>query len=541
MQPPPTTICPSCKTANQPQAAFCRACGYALHQSATPSAFNTGTGQLLSGTLLKQRYHVLHPIGQGGMGAVYEAEDNQLGNRKVALKEMRQSGLNPQEITNAANAFRQEALLLASLQNPHLPNIYDHFSEFNRWYLVMSFIHGETLEEYLRKASDGKLSVAETLQISIQLCTVLSYLHTQQPPIIFRDLKPTNIMRTADGHIYLIDFGIARLFKPGQAKDTSSYASMGYASPEQYGKSQTTQQSDIYSLGVVIHQLLTGYHPSRTPFRFPPLQTPGQALPPELVTLVEQMHHLDENIRPASMLIVKQKLQSIAAPPAPSQVTPAPAPSLPPTIPANTPPAVVTPTPTPAPKPPVPIPPVKPVRTIGVWSLSKQRLLAMLIGIAIYGTADHFLPLLSIASIPLFTIALLIPLFFASKFGPWVGLTTALLGLAIGDITSLGPTIFSFSWPYYLGIALLGLLAGSAIPRTQAGYTTWKALRFAMLMSFIGLLVFELSFLIDLIRLSTNPGVALFIIQPWYALIPLLLLLILLFITDKIGHRNAKP
>ncbi len=269
------------------------------------------------------------------MGAVYEAEDTQLGNRKVALKEMRQSGLSPQEITDAANAFRQEALMLAGLQNPHLPSIYDHFSEFNRWYLIMSFIHGETLEAYLNKANGGKLPLEETLQIGIQLCTVLGYLHSQQPPIIFRDLKPSNIMRAPDGHIYLIDFGIARLFKRGQARDTAVYGSKGYASPEQYGRAQTTPQSDIYSLGAVLHQLLSGHHPTSTPFRFPPLQMPDQAFPMELVTLIEQMLNLDESNRPVSILAVKQKLQSIAA----TLVKPLP---LPPTVPVP-PPQKITP------------------------------------------------------------------------------------------------------------------------------------------------------------------------------------------------------
>ena len=110
--------------------------------------------------------------------------------------------------------------MLARLQHPNLPNIFDHFGENGRWYLVMSFLQGETLENYLSGKQSGKLPLDEVIDIGIQLCTVLGYLHNQQPPIIFRDLKPTNIMRTPDGHIYLIDFGIARHFKPGQAKVT---------------------------------------------------------------------------------------------------------------------------------------------------------------------------------------------------------------------------------------------------------------------------------------------------------------------------------
>src|SRR6266704_2200175 len=166
--------------------------------------------------------------------------------------------MSPQEIIEATENFKREALLLAGLTHPNLPSIYDHFSEAGRWYLVMDFIEGETLEERLNKEPEGRLSVEEAQRIGIQLCTVLGYLHGRQPPIIFRDLKPANIMMTPDGHLYLIDFGIARHFKPGQAKDTIAFGSPGYAAPEQYGKAQTTARSDIYSLGANLHQLLTG-------------------------------------------------------------------------------------------------------------------------------------------------------------------------------------------------------------------------------------------------------------------------------------------
>lgn len=267
---------------------------------------------MLTKQLLKQRYRILDSVGKGGMGAVYRAEDTQLGNRKVAVKEMSQSSLSPQEVVEAADAFKREAHILAGLQHPNLPNIYDHFSEGGRWYLVMSFIQGETLESYLDKANGGKLPVEQALQIGIQLCTVLNYLHIQQPPIIFRDLKPSNVMWTQDGHLYLIDFGIARHFKPGQAKDTAAYGSAGYASPEQYGKAQTTPQSDIYSLGAILHQMLSGNDPSSTPFRFAPLQTLGQPALTELAALITNMLEMDAQRRPASMAAVKQELERIA-------------------------------------------------------------------------------------------------------------------------------------------------------------------------------------------------------------------------------------
>lgn len=349
MVTPPLLFCDTCGAANQPRASYCHACGRPL-QGTQPTVYNSATGRLLANVLLKQRYHIIAPTGKGGMGAVYKAEDTQLGNRLVAIKEMSQSGLSPQEVKDAANAFKQEAILLAGLQHPNLPSIFDHFEENGRWYLVMSFIQGETLANYLSQAKAGKLPLNEALQIGLQLCDVLDYLHAQQPPIVFRDLKPTNIMRTASGHIYLIDFGIARHFKPGQARDTVYYGSMGYAPPEQYGKAQTTPRSDIYSLGATLYQLVSGHDPSSTPFRFPPLQSLVPTAPGKLTTLMMQMLELDEDKRPVNILVVKQKLQDIAAPPAAP-----PPPPIAPTVAALSPnpPAPIAPTPvaTPSPSP----------------------------------------------------------------------------------------------------------------------------------------------------------------------------------------------
>lgn len=269
--------------------------------------------------LLKQRYRIIESIGQGGFGAVYRAEDTQLGSRQIALKEMSQNGLSPQQQKEAATAFEQEALMLAHLQHPSLPSIFDHFEENGRWYLVMSFIQGETLEDYLSSKQDGKLPLDEVVDIGMQLCTVLGYLHHQQPPIIFRDLKPANIMRTSDGHIYLIDFGIARHFKPGQTRDTMYIGSPGYAPPEQYGKAQTTPRSDVYSLGATLHQLLTGHDPSSLskPFDFPSLHLLAPTIPASLATFITQMLEMDEAKRPANMLLVKQALQTFALPQVP--------------------------------------------------------------------------------------------------------------------------------------------------------------------------------------------------------------------------------
>ncbi len=319
-------LCGNCGVHNTPGESFCDACGYTLTGATSVTAVpttpapitatvpSTPTGQLPARMLLKQRYLVLHTVGQGGMGAVYMAQDTQLGNRLVAVKEMVQSNLSGQPTQDAVESFKGEAHLLAGLQHPNLPSIYDYFAEAGRWYLLMSFIEGETLEDYLARAQGQKLTLEETLRIGLTLCDVLSYLHAHNPPIIFRDLKPSNIMRSADGHLYLIDFGIARHFKPGQAKDTASYGSMGYAPPEQYGKAQTTERADIYSLGATLYECLSGYDPAQSPFRFPPLQSLVPTLPAQLVTLITQMLELDESKRPVSVKMVEQALQLVSAP-----------------------------------------------------------------------------------------------------------------------------------------------------------------------------------------------------------------------------------
>src|SRR5438067_11494286 len=164
----------------------------------------------------------------------------------------------------------------------------------------MNFIAGDTLEDHLDKFA-WRLSVEATLDIGLQLSPVLDYLHSQQPPIIFRDLKPANIMRTVDNHVYLIDFGIARHFRPGKAKDTIPLGSRGYAAPEQYGKAQTTPQSDIYGLGATLHELVTGHDPSLTPFRFAPVRVRQSPVSGQLDALLKEMLAMEMSKRPVSM------------------------------------------------------------------------------------------------------------------------------------------------------------------------------------------------------------------------------------------------
>ncbi len=299
--------CPECGALNPSDKQTCFACGHAL--AAAPASDAAAGGV----RLLRQRYRIVRQIGAGGFAAVYQAEDTQLGNRLVAVKEMSARGLTPEEVRGATESFHGEALLLARLSHPNLPRIYEQFEEAGRWYLVMDFIAGETLEDYLEREG-GSLPVKEALQLGLQLTSVLGYLHTRQPPIVFRDLKPSNVMRAPDGQVYLIDFGIARLFKPGQTKDTIAFGSPGYAAPEQYGKAQTTPRSDVFSLGALLHQMLTGIDPSDAPFRFKPLTMPR---PAGLSVLIERMVALDVEQRPASMELVRDDLEWMLRDPAP--------------------------------------------------------------------------------------------------------------------------------------------------------------------------------------------------------------------------------
>jgi len=306
--------CTNCGAANQQQAAFCFACGPSLQAQVDTTPINSATvGSLDPNHLLKERYRIIAQIGKGGMGTGYKGVDTLFHDHFVAVKELSQSGLSAQEMVEATTAFKREAHLLVGLNHPNLPKIRDYFADAGRWYLVMDFIEGETLETYLTHRTGGYLPMNEVLDIGMQLCTVLDYLHTRQPPIIFRDLKPGNVMRTPDGRLYLIDFGIARHFKPGQAKDTMVLGSPGYAAPEQYGKAQTTPRSDIFSLGALLYELLTGAEPLQAFFQFAPLNLHGQPLPPRLETLLTHMLEKDASKRPTSMDVVKQELQRIAA------------------------------------------------------------------------------------------------------------------------------------------------------------------------------------------------------------------------------------
>ncbi|HCI81825.1 MAG TPA: hypothetical protein DHW02_19290 [Ktedonobacter sp.] len=295
--------CPSCGAQNTIDADTCFACQHPLHEP-------------VHETLLHNRYRLLDQLGSGGFGAVHRAEDAHEQGKLVAIKQINLAGLTPQQVIEATDGFNREVSLLSTLSHPHLPHIYEHFTDPDHWYLVMDFLEGETLEAYLDKTYMKRgaltpLPLNEVLDIGLQLCTVLDYLHTREPAIIFRDVKPANIMRTPTGTLYLIDFGIARHYKPGKPKDTIPFGSPGYAAPEQYGKAQTSPRSDTYSLGALLHMLLSGDDPVDNPFHFDPLRLYGESMS-ELTTLIERMVSLDVEQRPENVQEVRDTLQAIS-------------------------------------------------------------------------------------------------------------------------------------------------------------------------------------------------------------------------------------
>jgi len=266
---------------------------------------------LQSGNMLQGRYRILHQIGGGGMGIVYLAEDTRLAGRRYAIKEMSPAQLAPQDRTWATQAFRQEAQILANLKHPGLTPVTDFFPEGSNWYLVMDFVEGETLEKRLEKAPGGRLPLGEALNITRQLCDVLEYLHSQTPPVVFRDLKPGNVMLTPQGEVKLIDFGIARFFKVGQTRDTVNLGTPGYAAPELFGGlGQSDPRSDVYSLGALLLQMVTGYDPvlAVTPFPLPAAGSLMPGLPPHVAEAISRATQLSPDSRYSSVGELRQVL-----------------------------------------------------------------------------------------------------------------------------------------------------------------------------------------------------------------------------------------
>ncbi|HEX7733220.1 MAG TPA: serine/threonine-protein kinase [Ktedonobacteraceae bacterium] len=286
----------------------CFACGALLPAWTAAQNAQNASG----GTLLHARYQPGAILGLGGYSMVYRAWDKQK-QLDVAIKRIMLRGLSAEETIEATSTYNREIEALSALNHPQIPRLYDHFSDPDHWYLVLEFIKGQTLEAFLnaREAQNRPLSLEEILAIGLQLCTVLEHLHMCQPPLIFRDLKPSNIMRTPGGKLYLIDFGIARRYTQGRSRDTQSLGSPGYAAPEQYGRAQTDARADLYSLGALLQQLLTGHDPSQQQPGLPSSRLNGRPGNAELETLIARLLASDPRNRPATANDLNRELERI--------------------------------------------------------------------------------------------------------------------------------------------------------------------------------------------------------------------------------------
>lgn len=270
------------------------------------------------GTELKgdNLYRVKRLVGGGGMAWVYQVEllpekGTQGGDPPSlwACKELRPQTEDPETQQHARSLFTQEATILSQLDHPNLPEVIDFFEDQGRAYLVMEFIWGESLEKRI-SAANSPLLEREVLQWAVQICTVLEYLHSRQPPIIFRDLKPSNVMVTNTGVVKLVDFGIARTYKEDKLQDTIALGSENYAAPEQWGEAQTDARSDIYGLGATLYHLLANIPPSPAflPSEPEPVDTINPALSDKTVEIITKAMRREREDRYQSAAEMKQAL-----------------------------------------------------------------------------------------------------------------------------------------------------------------------------------------------------------------------------------------
>ncbi|HUM85583.1 MAG TPA: serine/threonine-protein kinase [Lachnospiraceae bacterium] len=219
------------------------------------------------GQVIDGKYKILSEIGHGGMSVVYLAL-NERANKTWAIKEVRKDGGNDSEVVSQGLVAETE--MLKKLNHPHLPSIVDVIDRDDSFIIVMDYIEGKSLQSVLKH--EGAQSPENVIEWAEQLCDVLGYLHSRKPPIIYRDMKPGNVMLKPDGNVMLIDFGTAREYKAHSEGDTTWLGTRGYAAPEQFGgHGQTDARTDIYCLGATMYHLLTGYSPADTNFAVLPL------------------------------------------------------------------------------------------------------------------------------------------------------------------------------------------------------------------------------------------------------------------------------
>ena len=235
------------------------------------------------GSLVDGKYKILNVIGKGGMSVVYLAM-NERANKQWAIKEIRKDGVQNYEVVR--QGLIAETNLLKRLSHPNLPSIVDVIDDKDTFLIVMDYIEGIPLSQVLE---EGKQPQEKVVDWALQLCSVLQYLHSQDNPIIYRDMKPSNVMLKPDGSVMLIDFGTARTFKHNRIEDTTCLGTVGYAAPEQFGgRGQTDARTDIYCLGATLYHLVTGQNPSEPPYEMYPITEWDSTLSTGLESIIWQ-------------------------------------------------------------------------------------------------------------------------------------------------------------------------------------------------------------------------------------------------------------
>src|ERR1700683_5596328 len=271
----------------------------------SPKDTPQNSGPLEAGTTLQGRYQIQRLLGGGGMGMVYLAHDQRLANRPCAIKEMVDHFIDQAQRIEANEYFAREADTPAQLKHQATPAVTDPFELATRHYLVMEYVEGRNLEEELAVRGEP-LPEGLVIDIARQLCDVLSYLHGLVPPIIYRDMKPSNVMLNSNGRVVLVDFGIARLFKA--ARKGTMIGTLGFAPPEQY-QGLVDPRSDIYSLGATLHYVLTGRDPEKfPPFSFPPVRELRPGVSSNLAGAIDARVPYEADARPATIQDFREML-----------------------------------------------------------------------------------------------------------------------------------------------------------------------------------------------------------------------------------------
>ncbi|MBI3926984.1 MAG: protein kinase [Armatimonadetes bacterium] len=293
--------------------------GSAVFRQPAPDGLKSADGSVLlvlpPGTLLADRYRVEF-LEVGGMSVTYRATDEE--GRRYLLKEV--SSLDADRVL----ALSREGALLGRLDHPGIVKAHDLFEEDGYHYLVLDFVEGQRLDRLISPFPENFLQEQVVVGWGLQLCAIFDYLHYQRPPIVYRDLKPKNVIKTPEGRIRLVDFGIARVFKEGQSRDTTPMGTALTASPEHYGGKQTDARSDIYTLGATLHFLLTnGRNPAPEPFAFTPIRSINPALSETLERAIQKAVEVRPEDRFQSTRELRDALMAVRTPGAPPRTRPA--------------------------------------------------------------------------------------------------------------------------------------------------------------------------------------------------------------------------